>query len=130
MPYNEGIKAFIAGAGGVPGNCLVQLSSGTVVVNTATATHIPIGVTLSAAAAGEPVGVKLLNSQGSVEIVAAGAITAGAIVYAAADGEVSAVPTAAGTYRKIGVALEAATADQDIIEVLPYGFDNTTTVSG
>ena len=128
MSFNEGIKAFTAGTGGVPANCLVQLSSGTVVVNTATSTHIPIGVTLYAASAGDPVAVKLLNHPGTVEIVAAGAISAGAIAYAAADGEVSAVPVAAGTYRKIGIALEAATADQDVIEILPYGFDNTTTV--
>lgn len=126
--FNEGIKAFTAGTGGVPAKCLVQLSSGTVVKNTATATHIPIGVTLYAAAAGEPVAVKLLNHPGTVEIVAAGALAAGAIAYAAADGEVSAIPVTNGTYRKIGIALEAATADQDVIEILPYGFDNTTTV--
>jgi len=128
MPYNEGIKAFTAGAGGVPANVLVQLSSGTVIVNTATATHIPLGVTLYAAAAGEPVAVKLINHPGTVEIVAAGALAAGAIAYAAADGEVSAVPVVNGTYRKIGIALEAATADQDVIEILPFGYDNTTTV--
>lgn len=128
MSFNEGIKAFTAGTGGVPANCLVQLSSGTVVVNTATATHIPIGVTLYAASAGEPVAVKLLNHPGTVEVVAAGALAAGAIAYAAADGEVSAIPVTSGTYRKIGVALEAATADQDVIEILPYGYDNTTTV--
>lgn len=128
MSFNEGIKAFTAGTGGVPANCLVQLSSGTVVVNTATATHIPIGVTLYAASAGEPVAVKLLNHPGTVEVVAAEALAAGAIAYAAADGEVSAIPVTSGTYRKIGVALEAATAGQDVIEILPYGYDNTTTV--
>ena len=129
MQYNPGVKAFEAG-GAVPAHTLVKLSSGKVVVNTATSTDIPIGVTLYAAAEGELVAVQMLNVGGTVEVVAAGALAQGAIAYAAADGEVSAVPVADGTYRKIGVAMEAATTDQDVIEILPYGFDNTTTVSG
>lgn len=129
MQYNTGVKAFEAG-GAIPEHALVKLSSGKVVVNTATATDIPIGVARYAVAEGELVAVDLLNAVGSVEMVAAGALAQGAIAYAAADGEVSAVPVGAGTYRKIGVALEAATADQDVIEILPYGYDNTTVVSG
>lgn len=129
MQTNSGIKAFTAGVGGVVAHELVKLSSGTVVSNTATSTDVPIGVTLYAAAAGAPVAVQLINVGGTVEIVAAGAISAGAAVYAAADGEVQALPTANGTYRMIGIALDAATTDQDVIEILPMGYTDTTTVS-
>lgn len=129
MQYNEGIKTFTAGTGGVYKHTLVKLSSGTVVDNTATSTDMPIGVALADAALNETVAVKLLNCAGTVEIVAAGAISAGALAYAAADGEVSALSASNGTYRCIGIAMEAATTDQDIIEVLPYGYTDTTTVS-
>jgi len=122
-------KTFIAGAA-ILAHALVQLSSGKVIENTVTATHNPIGVTeFESTADGDEVTVRLLNSDGTIEIVAAGAITSGADVYAAADGKVSALPAAAATYRRIGIALEAATADGDIIEVLPYNYHATTVVS-
>lgn len=127
--YNEGIIAFEAG-GTIPANALVKLSSGEVVVCTATSTDIPIGVALYAAADGENVAVKLLNCGGTVEMIASEAISQGEAVYAAADGEIQDLPTANGTYKMIGYAMEAATADQDIIEVLPAGFTTTATVSG
>jgi len=129
MQYNEGIKTFTAGTGGVYKNTLVKYSSSTVVDNTATSTDMPIGVALADASDTEQVAVRLINYPGTVEIVAAGAISAGVLVYAAADGEIQAEPSANGTYRCIGIAMEAATTDQDIIEVLPYGYTDTTTVS-
>lgn len=123
-------KTFTAGAAFIA-HALVQLSSGKVIENTATATHNPIGVAEFAADAdGDIVSVRLLNSDGTIEMVASGAITSGADVYADADGKISALPAAAATYRKIGIALEAATADGDIIEVLPYNYHATTVVSG
>ncbi len=60
--------------------------------------------------------VEPLNKTGTVEMLANGAIAEGANVYAAAAGKCSA--TAAGG--SLGKALEAATADGDIIEVLVY----------
>jgi len=124
------IKTFTAGAAFLA-HALVKLSSGKVIENTATATDDPIGVAeYEAAADGDVVAVRLLNTEGTVEMVAAGAITSGVEVYAAADGKIQALPAGAGTYRKIGIALEAATADGEIIEVLPYDYQATTTVSG
>jgi len=62
--------------------------------------------------------VRLKSATGTRKMVASAAITAGAVVYAAASGKVSSTATA----QRIGIALEAATADGDIIEVLTdYG---------
>lgn len=79
----------------------------------------PIGV-VSALGAGygaadTPVTVALLNKSGSFVAIAAGAITLGAQVYAAASGRIS----AASTGRAVGLALMAATTAGDQIEILP-----------
>lgn len=78
-----------------------------------------VGVTEYAVASGADAGIMPLNAGGTVEIIAAGAIAVGAEVYAAAGGKVQALPAAPGTYQKVGVAMEAATADGDVIEVMP-----------
>ena len=66
--------------------------------------------------AGEPVGVILENKKGTIPMVASGAITKGVKVFAAASGKVS----ASGTV-EVGLAMEATTADNDELEVLPKG---------
>lgn len=58
---------------------------------------------------------RLLNCGGTVKMKAGVAITLGALVYSAASGKIGVT----GTNRLEGKALEAATADGDIIEVLP-----------
>lgn len=128
MEIWNGIKTFVTGAA-VSAKRLLKLSSGEVVHNTATATDDPIGVSQYAGADGDAIAVRLINDAGTFEVTAAGAISADADVYAAADGKVQALPTAAGTYRRIGKALEAATADGDIIEILPYDYQATETVT-
>lgn len=129
MTWNNGPLTRVAGTGGVNGQRLVKLSSGTFVYCTATATDDPVGATLYNAAAGEPVAVKTLNDQGSLELEAAGAIAQDADVFAAASGKISAEPAAAGIYRRVGKALQAATADGDVIEMLPYNDGHTVTVT-
>lgn len=64
-----------------------------------------------------PMTVRLKNNAGTVKMVAAAAITAGAYVYGAASGKVSSV--ANGNVE--GIAREAAAADGDVIEVAPLG---------
>ena len=64
-------------------------------------------------AAGDLGQVRLRTANGTAKMVAAGAITAGATVYAAASGKID----ASGTVF-VGTALEAAGADNDVIEVL------------
>ncbi len=128
MQNNSGRKSFIAGIGGVIANTLLKLVAGAVVSNTVTETDNPVGIALGHADAGDNVAVEFINTAGTVELTASGAITADADVYADDDGRISALPAAAGTYRKIGIALEAASGAGSIIEVLPYDFHSTTTV--
>ncbi len=73
-----------------------------------------IGVTQEGVAITKDVPVRLYG-QGSCKMVASAAITAGARVYAAADGKVAATGTLT-----IGTALDTATANNSVIEVLPH----------
>lgn len=67
-------------------------------------------------AANEQVGVRLNSAHGTRKVVANAAITVGDPVYCAAAGKVG----SSGSVR-YGIALEAATADNDVIEVLVDG---------
>ena len=67
-------------------------------------------------AADEKIGVRLNSAVGSRKVVASGAITVGDPVFCGAAGKVS----SSGATR-YGIALEAATADGDVIEVLVSG---------
>lgn len=76
-----------------------------------------IGVTMEEALASTRVLVKLVSAPGTTLMTAVAAITRGALVYPNdAAGKISAT---AGAVTAIGYALEAATADGDIIEVAP-----------
>lgn len=108
---------------------LVKLSSGTAIHNTATSTDKPIGISDYAGASGDNIVVRLLSEGGTIEVTAAGAISQDALVYAAAAGKVQALPTAGGQYKQIGIAMEAATTDGDITEVLPYEFGKLVNVT-
>jgi hypothetical protein len=129
MPYINGPRTFIIGTGGVKANRLVKLSGTTVVHNTHAATDDFIGVTASYGDAGAAVAVDLINKPGTVAIEAAGAITAGADIFAADEGRIQALPATAGTYRKVGKALAAASGAGSIVEALIYNSNDTVTVS-
>lgn len=124
---NEGKKTYEASAAISPYRVL-QLASGKVLHNTAVATTVVLGFSEYPVVAGEDIAVMMLNLPGSREVTASGAVTAGDKVYAAADGMVSALPVGAGTYRLIGVALEAA-ADGQVFEIMPITAIATTVVS-
>jgi hypothetical protein len=128
MARFSGLRPFNAGAD-LSRKLLVKLSAATVVANTKASTDDPIGVTEYNVLTGNPVAVRFLCSDETQEITASGAIALDAVVYADDGGKVQALPAGAGTYRKVGIALEAAFADGDIIEVLPYSFSETTTVA-
>lgn len=66
--------------------------------------------------------VSLVNKPGTVKMVAAGAISKNALVFTAASGKVDAT---ASTAFLIGIAMEAAGADGDVIEVLRTGHVQT-----
>lgn len=122
--------SLICGAADLAGHVLVKMHTDqTAIVNTATATDLVLGVTKANAKIGEPVPIKPLNAEGTVEIMAGGVIGAGAEVYAGADGKVTALPVGAADYRKIGIAMQAASGDGSIIEVLPVDHVTVTTVT-
>jgi len=130
MTYTDGITdTFPTGSPELPPYRLVKLSTGKLVLNTATATDRPIGATRDLSEAGDPACIKYLTSPGTIEMEAAGVISSGADVFSAADGKIQALPATTGTYRRIGTALEAASAAGAVIEVLPDDFNSTKTVA-
>lgn len=76
-----------------------------------------IGVTIANVASGDPVTVRLFNSFGSAFLKASAAIAKNALVYPTAAGKID----DAGTGAPLGYAEDAATADNDVIEVLLLG---------
>lgn len=106
-------RAFTAG--GAIGQYLRVKTPGALAL--AGASDVAIGTAEeSAFASGDVIAVRLANAQGTRKMVAAGAISAGSVVYAAADGQVDDTGTVIQ-----GRALEAATNAGDIIEVMPLG---------
>lgn len=104
-------KTFNAG-GAIGAHELVKMSTADVVQNTDEG--VPVGAAEYGVAQNAPVAIRLWNSGGTIHCIADAAITAGNAVYAGASGKVSPAGTTI-----IGYAMEAATADGDIIEVLP-----------
>jgi hypothetical protein len=90
------------------------------------ASDVELGTMEIPCLAAGPATVRLRTAQGTRKMIASDVITAGNPVYAAASGKVA--PT--GTVF-CGVALEAATANNDVIEVLPGpNTDVTATITG
>ena len=108
-----GNKAFVNGDTVIPRYTRVKLSSGVLAV--AGATDKELGVLDRRAQANDYASVLLRTAAGTTPMIASEAISAGATVFTADAGKVG--PSATGAFQ-IGVALEAATADGDIIEVL------------
>jgi hypothetical protein len=94
---------------------VVQSSAGVVDVSTSAGDFI-IGVCLDYPDnAGDPLAVRLINGAGSCRMVAAGAISLNAQVQSNGDGSIKTATT--GGY-VVGIALQAAGAAGDIIEVM------------
>jgi len=125
MSENSGLRTFIAGED-LGENIRVKIESGTTMdppeVVAAGAGEQHIGVTQFAVVDGTPVTVKITATPGTVEVVAADSFSRGAVLYGAASGKVS--DTASGS--SIGIAVEAATATGDIIEMAPFAVLSST----
>jgi len=124
---NQGIKTFTAnGALGAKVRVKVTAASATTPpqVEVAGAGEQHIGITEYAAADGTAVAVRLRTHPGSHEGIAIIdlAISVGAVLYGAANGKIS--DASSGT--AIGIALEAATQDNDIIEFIDFTVLSTT----
>jgi len=82
----------------------------------------PLGaIEYPAVEVGQLMGVRTLNTEGTIEVEASGAVALGDTVIAADDGKVT-VASGAGTI--IGQALVGAT-DGGVVELLPYGYGHT-----
>lgn len=125
MGYNTGSRAFTAGEALLEKR-RVKIKAGTTTtppeVEYAGLGEQHIGVTEADAALAETVSVKLRTAQGTVEGVASEALAKGATLYGAASGKIAG--TSSGS--AIGVALEAATADGDVIEWAQFAVLSTT----
>lgn len=77
------------------------------------------GVAVNAAASGASCGAVLRTPGSTFKMIASGAVSAGAAVYSDASGKITATKKGG----KLGVAINAATADGDIIEVTDEGKD-------
>lgn len=82
----------------------------------ASATEQHLGFACEAGAIGDTIAITYANKQGTAKAIAAGAIAVGAKVHTAADGEVN--DTQATGAFLCGLAVTAATADQDVIEIM------------
>lgn len=96
---------------------LVKKTTSAGQVDIAGAGEQAIGATIRAGAAGEAVGVALLSKAGTIRLRAAGVVAMGGVVYGKAAGLVD--DTSATGDKPVGVALDAAAAAQDVIEVVP-----------
>lgn len=125
MTTNPGIPAFTAN-GVLVAHQRVKLTAASATippqVEVAGSGEQHIGITEFGVADEAIVSVKLRTHPGTQEAIAAEVIAVGATLYGAADGEVK--DTSAGT--AIGIAIEAATADQDIIEIVEFTVISTT----
>lgn len=113
-------KSFPASAA-IAQYALVQLANTGKVSTNGLATR-PIGVAMQEAFAdGDVISVKLLNSAGTFKVIAKEASAIAAVLYTEAGGVVQ--DTAESTSLPLFIALEAATAENDVIEVMPilYG---------
>ena len=116
--YTGNVKTFTSGATHTRGT-RVKLASGVTSAAGLTDNNW-IGVTLATVTtSGDPVAVQMRAP--SFQGIAAAAITAGAFVYTAASGKFS---TSASTGFIAGIALTAATADGDLIEIMPLSADS------
>lgn len=112
--FTPGAAITLQASAAIVGGRLVEVSGAGTVATGADDSAKIVGVAGFDAASGEKLTV-YPKSGGVHSVVAAGAITAGAKVAAAADGEVQ---TIGSKTNAIGIALTAATADQDVIDVL------------
>jgi len=121
MSLNEGLRTFTANGALAEGERVIVTAGSTTIppqVGQAPvgATSAHVGYVEYPVADGELVSIRPRSMSGTKHAVASAAITVGAVIYGSAAGRVSS--TASGT--AIGVAMDAAAAAGDIIEIVEY----------
>ncbi len=110
---NNGVKTLpAAGTIGLYERVVINSSGQWAQAGVTTKAH---AIALRSVTVGQPLPAQLLSCAGTVKMKAAVAITAAAKVYGGASGKVNVT----NTNCLEGYAVEAATADGDIIEVIP-----------
>ena len=128
MSYNDyGIGTHTCGQNVVEVRRVALNSSDQLVY--ATASSLGHGVSRNDQESGEDVGVAYFNKPGTQHMEAHDAFAVGQNVYAAASGKIQALPVVAGDYVMVGVALEAAVEDGDIVEIVPVECGKIVTVT-
>lgn len=120
--YVKEKRTFTATAVAIAAHARVKHTAGAATVEVAGAGEQHIGYNEFYCPASGQATVILLNYPGTVEAIATEILALGATLYGAASGGVK--DTSDGS--AIGIALEAATANGDIIEVLPFHVLSTT----
>lgn len=127
MGWTEGKRSYVAGEALEPYRRVKVHTDG--LLYYADADDAGDGVTLYYVASGNVASIAPLGTGQTVELETTEAVGMGVSVYAAADGKIQLLPTDAGTYYKIGKAVEAATAAADVIEIEPRQVGAAATVS-
>ena len=110
-------RTFVAGEA-LDAYMLVDIESdGSVTKASETSVGTQIGYTIAPVASGEAATISLVVGGCTSYAIADGAVTIGQVIYSAAGGQVSATGVGA---QRIGLAVSAATADGDVIEVIAY----------
>jgi hypothetical protein len=125
MSENSGLRTYTAN-GALGANVRVKLTSASatvpVQVEIAGSGEQHIGITEYAVASGDPVSVRLRTYPGTHEVIGADTFAVGAVLYGAAAGKVT--DSAAGS--AIGLAMEACTNANDVVEMVPFNVLSTT----
>ncbi len=114
MAYHENSRKTFVAAGPIPQDCLVKLTAAG--LDVCGAGEVPVGVTeVGARAAGEHVGVRLLNTPGTLEAACGATVTLGQLL---GSGEAGAVVPHAGSAPLVGMALQAGSGG-GLVEFMP-----------
>lgn len=97
---------------------LMKKGTDDVDVATCGASNVPLGTVDNTVADNEEVDLLLLGGERTQKMVASEALGVGELLFTAASGKVSNLSATSGTYYQVGVALTAAAADGDVMEVL------------
>jgi hypothetical protein len=123
MANNNGPEFTVTLGGTVPKFGLVKLVSGLGVVTGGVASedNALIGVAREAGVSGDEITIMSLNCVAVADVLVGGAISKGARVFTAASGKGSATAT---SLTSVGIALQASTADGDVIPVAQVSGSN------
>ena len=114
LPKFSGASATFTASAAITGGRLVAVAGTRLVAQASADSATVIGVAAFDGVTGDPVTV-YTRPTGVHSLTASGAIATGAKVAAAATGKVQ---TVAALLNPIGIALEAATADLDVVDVM------------